>query len=88
MVRVAGLHDQVEQKIDARGADQMSAADVIELIRQRTIDLRTRLCRCFVEEIRPALAEHGIRLISTRRRQRGGARVGGAPLHEHRSSLR
>jgi polyphosphate kinase len=64
MVRVAGLHDQVEQKIDARGADQMSAADVIELIRQRTIDLRTRLCRCFAEEIRPALAEHGIRLIS------------------------
>jgi polyphosphate kinase len=64
MVRVAGLHDQVEQKIDARGADQMSAADVIELIRQRTIDLRTRLCRCFDDEIRPALAEHGIRLIS------------------------
>ncbi len=64
MVRVAGLHDQVEQKIDARGADQMSAGDVIELIRQRTIDLRARLCRCFGEEIRPALAEHGIRLIS------------------------
>ena len=33
MVRVAGLHDQVEPKIDARGADAMSAADVIELIR-------------------------------------------------------
>jgi polyphosphate kinase len=64
MVRVAGLHDQVESKIDARGADAMSAAHVIELIRQRTIELRSRLCRCFEEEIRPALAEHGIRIIS------------------------
>ena len=64
MVRVAGLHDQVESKMDARGADAMSAADVIELIRQRTVELRTRLCRCFAEEIRPALAEHGIRIIS------------------------
>jgi polyphosphate kinase len=64
MVRVAGLHDQVESKIDARGADAMSAADVIELIRQRTIELRARLTRCFAEEINPALAEHGIRIIS------------------------
>ena len=64
MVRVAGLHDQVEAKIDARGADSMAAADVIELIRQRTIELRVRLYRCFTEEIRPALAERGIRIIS------------------------
>jgi polyphosphate kinase len=63
MVRVAGLHDQVDSKIDARGADAMSAADVIELIHQRAIDLRERLNRCFEEEIRPALAEHGIRIL-------------------------
>src|SRR5512135_841255 len=37
MVRVAGLHDQVESKLDARGADAMTAADVIELIRERAI---------------------------------------------------
>jgi polyphosphate kinase len=64
MVRVAGLHDQVESKIDKRGADAMSATDVIGLIRQRTVELRSRLCRCFADEIRPALAEHGIRIIS------------------------
>ena len=64
MVRVAGLHEQVESKIDTRGADAMSAADVIDLIRQRTIELRSRLRRCFADEIRPALAEHGIRIIS------------------------
>ena len=63
MVRVAGLHDQVESKIDARGADAMSASEVIHLIRQRAIDLRARLTRCFEDEIQPALAEHGIRLI-------------------------
>ncbi len=63
MVRVAGLHDQVEGKIDKRGADGMAASDVIALIRQRAIDLRLRLTRCFEDEIQPALAEHGIRLI-------------------------
>jgi polyphosphate kinase len=64
MVRVAGLHDQVESKTDARGADGMAAAAVIDVIRDRVIELRGRLTRCFEEEIRPALAEHGIRLIS------------------------
>ena len=64
MVRVAGLQNQVESKIDKRGADAMAAADIIDLIRQRTIELRSRLCRCFADEIRPALAEHGIRVIS------------------------
>jgi polyphosphate kinase len=64
MVRVAGLHDQVESKTDARGADGMAAAEVIDVIRDRVIELRGRLTRCFEEEIRPALAEHGIRLIS------------------------
>ncbi len=64
MVRVAGLHDQVESKTDARGADGMAAAEVIDLIRERVIDLRGRLTRCFEDEIRPALAEHGIRIIA------------------------
>jgi polyphosphate kinase len=64
MVRVAGLHDKVEQKVDARGADAIAPADVLALIRERVIELRARLTRCFEEEIHPALAEHGIRIIS------------------------
>ena len=64
MVRVAGLRDKVEQKVDARGADAMAPIDVLALIRRRTIPLRERLTRCFEEEIQPALAEHGIRIIS------------------------
>ena len=54
MVRVAGLHDQVEGKLDARGADGMPPADVIERIRERAIELRERLRRCFADELRPA----------------------------------
>jgi polyphosphate kinase len=65
MVRVAGLHDQVDAKIDARGADGMSPAEVIERVRERTIELHERLRLCFERELRPALAEHGIRIIST-----------------------
>ena len=64
MVRVAGLHDKVEGKVDARGADRMAPTDVIALIQQRVTDLRSRLTRCFEEEIQPALAEHGIRIIA------------------------
>jgi polyphosphate kinase len=64
MVRVAGLHDKVESKIDAQGADALAPADVIELIRGRVIELRERLTRCFDDEIKPALAEHGIRILS------------------------
>jgi polyphosphate kinase len=64
MVRVAGLHEKVESKIDALGADAMAPVDVIRMIRQRTIELRERLTRCFEEEIQPALAEHGIRIIA------------------------
>jgi polyphosphate kinase len=64
MVRVAGLHDQVEAKIDARGADGLAAGEVIERIRERAIELRERLRRCFADEICPALAERGVRIMS------------------------
>ena len=64
MVRVAGLHDQVDAAVDGRGADGMSAAEQIAAIRERVIELRERLVRSVERDLRPALAEHGIRLIS------------------------
>jgi polyphosphate kinase len=64
MVRVANLHDQVEAGRDARGADGMSAPEQIEAIHDRVSGLRGRLADCFERDLRPALAEHGIRLIS------------------------
>jgi polyphosphate kinase len=70
MVRVAGLHDQVEGKIDARGADEMAPAEVIARIRERAAELRARLGRCYAEELCPQLAEHGIRILSLKRASR------------------
>jgi len=64
MVRVAGLHDQIEGKVDARGADGMSLSEVIDRLRDRVAEQRERLGRCFADEICPTLAEHGIRVIS------------------------
>jgi polyphosphate kinase len=66
MVRVAGLHDQVDAALEARGADGMAAADVIEAIHERVIGLRKRLEDCVQRDLRPTLAEHGIRLISAK----------------------
>jgi len=64
MVRVAGLHDKVEGGLDARGPDGVAPSVVIDRIRERAIELRRRLGRCFEAELRPALSEHGIRIIS------------------------
>src|SRR5215216_4457638 len=67
MVRVANLHDQLEAGMDARGADGLGASEQIDAIRGRVIGQRERLTRCFQRDLRPALAEHGIRLISPER---------------------
>jgi polyphosphate kinase len=64
MVRVANLHDQVEAGVDARGADGMSPREQIEAIGDRVKAQRHRLSGCFERDLRPALAEHGIRLVS------------------------
>ncbi len=67
MVRVANLHDHLEAGVDARGADGMSPSDQIDAIRELVVAQRERLARCFERELRPALAEHGIRIISPER---------------------
>jgi polyphosphate kinase len=64
MVRVAGLTDQVEAGIDARGPDGLSPAEQISKVRERVLELDARLQRCFQNALRPALAEHGIRIVS------------------------
>src|SRR3954451_8750713 len=67
MVRVANLHDQLEAGMDGRGADGLSASDQIDAIHERVVGQRDRLTRCFERDLRPALAEHGIRIISPQR---------------------
>jgi polyphosphate kinase len=63
MVRVAGLHDQVDAGIDVRGPDGRSPSDTLELISQRTRELCERHSRVWAEQVTPALAEQGIRIV-------------------------
>ncbi|MBN1529143.1 MAG: polyphosphate kinase 1 [Thermoleophilaceae bacterium] len=63
MVRVAGLHDQVDAGIDDRKADGLSPMETIERIAERTRELGRRHSREWEERIRPALAEHGIAVM-------------------------
>jgi polyphosphate kinase len=62
MVRVANLHDQVEAGMAGRGADGMAPMEQILAIRERVNDQRSRIASCFERDLRPALAEHGIRV--------------------------
>jgi polyphosphate kinase len=62
-VRVAGLHDQVEAGIDARGPDGLSARETLERISERAADLGHRHSRAWERDVRPLLAKHGIRVV-------------------------
>ena len=64
MVRVANLHDQLDAGALARGADGMRPVEQLAAIRERVIAQRERVGRCFEGDLRPALAEHGIRIVS------------------------
>jgi polyphosphate kinase len=64
MVRVAGLHDQVDAGIDARGADGLAATEVIDAISEKAQGLVNRQADEFERRIRPALAEAGIEIVS------------------------
>src|SRR5436853_741236 len=64
MVRVAGLHDQVEAGIDARGPDGLSPSDTIDQVVERVSAQDGRHSRQWEELIRPELAEQGLRVVS------------------------
>ena len=62
MVRVANLHDQLEAGMAGRGADGMTPMEQIIAIGERVSAQRRRVAACFERDLRPALAEHGIRI--------------------------
>ncbi len=64
MVRVAGLFDQLDAGIDARGPDDLAPGEQIDAIQARVLELDRRLHRCYEDAILPALAEEGIRIIT------------------------
>ena len=63
MVRVAGLHDQVDAGIDARGPDGLAPSETIERIAERARELGHRHSRQWEDVVRPRLAEQGIRVL-------------------------
>jgi polyphosphate kinase len=63
MVRVAGVHDQVDARIDARGADGAFPSQVLLGIHDRVRELDHRHGRQWTEAIRPELAENGIKIV-------------------------
>ncbi len=64
MVRVAGLFDQLDAGIDARGPDGLAPSEQIDAIQAGVLELDRRLHICFDGELRPALDQHGIRIVS------------------------
>jgi polyphosphate kinase len=64
MVRVAGVHDQLDARIDARGPDGLSPTQILAGISEQVTELDRRHARQFSEVVRPELAEHGIQIVS------------------------
>src|SRR3954463_14872548 len=64
MIRVAGLHDQVDAGITAPKLDGRTPSETIDAIREKVLDLKARECHTLSHDLRPSLAEHGIRLVS------------------------
>ncbi|HET8950934.1 MAG TPA: RNA degradosome polyphosphate kinase, partial [Solirubrobacteraceae bacterium] len=63
MVRVAGLHDQIDAGIETPLQDGRTPSETIELIRATVRDHVGRQARVLEQELRPELAEHGIRIV-------------------------
>jgi len=64
MVRVAGLRDQIDAGVENPGHDGRIPSETIALIRERVLELGVRLTDCFEGRLRPALAEHDIRVVA------------------------
>ena len=63
MVRVAGLFDQLDAGIDARGPDGLGPGEQIDAIQARVLELDSRLQRCFEGSLRPEMEKQGIRIV-------------------------
>jgi polyphosphate kinase len=64
MIRVAGLHDQVDAGLTDPLADGSTPSETIDAIRTVVLDLLQRQAACVQRGLRPVLAEHGVRVAS------------------------
>ncbi|HTB50981.1 MAG TPA: polyphosphate kinase 1 [Solirubrobacteraceae bacterium] len=63
MVRVAGLHDQIDAGVENPSQDGRTPSETIAGIRERVLQLGGRLSECFEGRLRPALAGQGIHVV-------------------------
>jgi polyphosphate kinase len=63
MVRVAGLHEMIDSGIDKPREDGRLPLETLQAIRATVREHIARQCRCLQRELRPALEEHGIRIV-------------------------
>jgi polyphosphate kinase len=82
MVRVAGLFDQLDAGIDARGPDGLGPSRQIDAIQARVLELDGRLHSCFDGTLRPQLEEQGIRIVSLQTADEQERREIDARFHE------
>jgi polyphosphate kinase len=66
MIRVAGVHDQVDARVDARGADGLTPTELLAEIADKTRVLDRRHSRQWAEVVCPELAAAGIRISNCR----------------------
>src|SRR4051812_30920707 len=63
MVRVAGLHDQIDAGIQKPLQDGRTPSQTIDAIRAVVRESTARQSRCLDGDVRPALSEHGIGIV-------------------------
>jgi polyphosphate kinase len=63
MVRVAGLKRRQEMGLALAGSDGLSPRGTLSRISARTQELVQRHAHCFIDDIEPALADEGIRIV-------------------------
>jgi polyphosphate kinase len=63
-IRVAGVHDQLDARVDARGPDGLTPAEVLRAIHETVRSQDIRHARAFGRVVSPQLAEHGVRIVS------------------------
>jgi polyphosphate kinase len=82
MVRVAGLFDQLDAGIDARGPDGLAPGEQIDAIQSRVLELDARLHGAFNGTLRPELERHETRIVTLETASEAERREIDARFHE------
>jgi polyphosphate kinase len=63
MVRIAGLKRRADMGLQITSADGLSPRETLAKLSKRIRELADRHARCFLEDIQPALAAEGVRIV-------------------------